>query len=71
MTSFGAKLYANRGCDPLCCQYFRRIQCLKINTGIKNIKQYKANRAARGGVKFNKASNETKKMIITLKSWEG
>ena len=21
MTSFGVKLYANRGCDPLCCQY--------------------------------------------------
>ena len=21
MTSFGAKLYANSGCDPLCCQY--------------------------------------------------
>ena len=43
-------------------------QCLKIN--IKKIKQYKANQASRGGVKFNKASNVTKKMIITLKSWE-
>ena len=38
---------------------YGRIQCLKIN--IKKIKQYKANQASRRGVKFNKASNETKK----------
>ena len=42
----------------------------KLPTGELKIKQYKANRASRGGVKFNKASNETKKMIITLKSLE-
>ena len=59
MMSFGAKLYANRGCDPLCCQYTAEFSVLKIN--IKKIKQYKANQASRGGVKFNKASNETKK----------
>ena len=41
---------------------YGRIQCLKIN--IKKIKQYKANQASRGGVKFNKALNETKKLII-------
>ena len=34
---------------------YGRIQCLKIN--IKKVKQYKANRASRGGVKFNKVSN--------------
>ena len=67
MTSFGAKLYANRVVTPYVVN-IRPNSGLKIN--IKKIKQYKANQASRGGVKFNKASNETKKIIITLKSWE-
>ena len=30
MTSFGAKLYANRGFDPLCCQFTAEFSVSKL-----------------------------------------